>query len=115
MKKLHYNTQMNGTDFIDMMEPTPKLLSKRCKLIAILIRIFLQLSIYPISLLVWYYKGWLIAILTLLLGFVVIGIVRSKLRNDAIPIKQREYNYNDQGIATWYTAKQFCYPEEIKR
>ncbi|WP_304546296.1 hypothetical protein [Sulfurimonas microaerophilic] len=102
-------------NFIDMMEPTPKLLTKRCKIIALAIRIFLQFSIYPITLIVWYLEGWFIAVLTLLLGFIVIGIIRSKLRNDSIPVKQREYNYNDTGIATWYTAKQFCYPEEIKQ
>lgn len=109
-----YNTLMN-IDFIDMMEPTPVLLSRRCKLIALSIRIFLQFAIYPISAIVWYLEGWFIAILTLLLGFVIVGIIRSKLRNDSIPVKQREYNYNDRGIANWYTAKTFCYPEEIKQ
>ncbi|QOP41566.1 hypothetical protein [Sulfurimonas marina] len=104
-----------NVNFIDMMEPTPVLLTKKCKLIALLIRIFLQFSIYPISAVVWYIYGWFIAVLTLFLGFVIIGIIRSKLRNDSIPVKQREYNYNDQGIATWYTAKQFCYPEEVKQ
>jgi hypothetical protein len=106
---------MNNTDFIDMMQPTPKLLSKRCKIIALFLRLFLQYAIYPLSAVVWYFEGWFIAVLTLLLSFVIIGIIRSKLRNDSIPVKQREYNYNDQGIATWYTAKQFCYPEEIER
>ncbi len=102
------------TNFIDMMEPTPKLLSKRCKIIAMSIRIFLQFAIYPVSLIVWYMQSWFIALLTLLLGFVITGIIRAKLRNDSIPVKQREYNYNDQGIAAWYTAKHFCYEEEYK-
>ncbi|MBD3796691.1 MAG: hypothetical protein IE887_02930 [Campylobacterales bacterium] len=102
-------------NFIDMIEPTPKLLSKRCKVIAALIRVFLQFAIYPLSAIVWHLEGWFMAVLSLLLGFVVVGIIRSKLRNDSIPVKQREYNYNDQGIADWYTAKHFCYPEEIQQ
>ncbi len=102
-------------NFIDMIEPTPTLLTKKCKAIALAIRIFLQFSIYPITAVVWYLNGWFIALLTLLLGFVVIGIIRSKLRNDSIPVQQREYNYNDQGIAAWYTAKHFCYEGEYKQ
>ena len=39
------------------------------------------------------------------------GIIRSKLRNSVIPPKQQEYQYNDQGIADWFVAKEICYDE----
>ncbi|EDZ61377.1 hypothetical protein SMGD1_2408 [Sulfurimonas gotlandica GD1] len=100
-------------DFIEMMEPTPKLHSKRCKLISFLIKIFLQFSIYIIALVVWYIFDYFIAIATLLLSFIIMGIIRSKMRNSVIPPKQREYQYNDQGIADWFTAKELCF-ENIK-
>jgi hypothetical protein len=51
---------------------------------------------------------YFIAIATLLLSFIIMGIIRSKIRNSVIPMKQREYQYNDQGIADWYTAKEIC-------
>ena len=95
-------------DFIEMIEPTPKLNSKKCKLISFLLRIFLQYSMYIVSLTAWYIYDYFIAIATLILTFIIMGIVRSKIRNSAIPPKQREYQYNDQGIADWYTAKEIC-------
>ncbi|WP_373001334.1 hypothetical protein [Sulfurimonas sp.] len=100
-------------DFIEMMEPTPKLHSKRCKLISFLLRIFLQFSIYIVAIIVWLMYDYFIAIATLLLSFIIMGIIRSKIRNSVIPPKQREYQYNDQGIADWFTAKELCY-EDIK-
>lgn len=97
------------TDFIDQIEPTPKLHSKKCKLIAFMIRVFLQYSLYVLLPLLWYEYDYFVAIAFSLLGFIVIGIVRSKLRNSAIPPSQREYQYNDQGIADWYTARELCF------
>ncbi|QSZ41571.1 hypothetical protein GJV85_05440 [Sulfurimonas aquatica] len=97
------------TDFINQIEPTPKLTSKKCKLISFTLRIFLQFSPYLTGLVVWFMYDYFIAIGVLLLSFIVVGIIRSKLRNSVIPFEQREYPYNDQGIADWYTAKILCF------
>jgi ABC-type multidrug transport system fused ATPase/permease subunit len=99
-------------DFIDMIEPTPILHSKRCKLISLFIRIFLQFSTYFFTFIAWFIYDYFIAFLTLILSFVIVGIIRSKLRNSVIPLKQREYHYNDKGIADWYTAKELCVETE---
>jgi len=96
-------------DYIDLIEPTPKLESKKCKIISLLLRIFLQYSIYLITVVVWYISDFFMALLSLVLSFIIIGIIRSKIRNSVIPAKQREYQYNDQGIADWFTAKEICY------
>jgi len=98
-------------DYIDLIEPTPKLKTKRCQLIALSIKLFLQYALYIITLLTWYFYDYFIAAATLLLGFIIIGIIRAKLRNSAIPLTQREYHYNDAAIASWYTAKRICYEE----
>ena len=95
-------------DFIDMMEPTPKLHSKKCKAISFLLRVFLQFTTFVASLIAWYLYDYFIALLTLVLSFIIMGIIRSKIRNSVIPPKQREYQYNDQGIADWYTAREIC-------
>ncbi len=95
-------------DYIDLIEPTPKLHSKKCQIISFLIKIALQYSIYLITAIVWYISDFFIALLSSVLSFIIIGIIRSKIRNSVIPPKQREYQYNDQGIADWFTAKEIC-------
>ena len=96
-------------DYIDLIEPTPKLHSQKCKLLSLLLRLFLQFTTIIVGLTTWYLYDYFMAIAALLLSFIIMGIVRSKLRNAVIPPKQREYQYNDQGIADWYTAKELCY------
>lgn len=91
------------------MEPTPKLYSKKCKAIALLLKLFLQYTTFLVALISWYIYDYFIAGATLLLSFIIMGIIRSKIRNSVIPPKQREFQYNDKGIADWYTAKEICY------
>ncbi|WP_457747051.1 hypothetical protein [Sulfurimonas sp.] len=98
-------------DFINLIEPTPHLKSKKCKLIALAIRVFLQFTTPLIGILVWYLYDYFAAIAALLLSFIIMGIIRSKLRNSVIPPSQREYHYNDDGIAKWYSAKMLCREE----
>lgn len=64
---------------------------------------------YLVAALVWWKSDWFIAVGTLLLGFVVFGILRSKLRNDSIPPAQREYPYDDYAIVTWYLSRNHCF------
>jgi len=101
-------------DFVNLIEPTPQLKSKKCKAIALSLRLFLQFTTPIVGLIAWYMYDYFAAIAALLLTFIVMGIVRSKLRNSVIPPSQREYHYNDDGISKWYTAKMLCTQEEIK-
>ena len=96
------------TDFIELIEPTPVLKTKKCKIISFLLRMFLQFTTFITALIAWYIYDYFIAVATLLLTFIIMGIIRSKLRNSVIPVKQNEFQYNDQGIADWYTAKELC-------
>lgn len=98
-----------NVDFIEQIEPTPKLRSKKCKLAAFALRIFLQFATVFTALLMWWLYDYFVAIAALLLTFVVVGIIRSKLRNSVIPPSQREYQYNDKGIADWFVAKEICF------
>ncbi len=69
---------------------------------------------FLVAALVWWLSDPFIAAGSLLLGFIVFGIVRSKLRNDSVPPAQRELSYNDYAIATWYLSGHYCisYPKE---
>ncbi len=100
-------------DFIDMIEPTPKFLSRRCKIISFLIRIILQFTTFFVAFIAWYLYDYFIAIAALLLTYIIMGIIRSKIRNSVIPPKQREYQYNDKGIADWFSAREFCYGDDL--
>ena len=101
-------------DIIEIIEPTPKLTTKRCKLISHAIKIFLQTTTIVAALISWYLYDYFIAGATFLLAFIIMGIIRSKIRNSAIPPEQREYQYNDQEIAEWFTAKELCYTKNSK-
>ncbi|QOY52925.1 hypothetical protein [Candidatus Sulfurimonas baltica] len=97
-----------SNNFIEMIEPTPKINSKKCKIVSFMLRVFLQFTTYVTTLLAWYIFDYFIAFFVLILSYIVIGIIRAKLRNSVIPPKQREYQYNDKGIADWYTARELC-------
>jgi hypothetical protein len=75
----------------------------------------LQYSLYAVVLIIWYYYDYFIAGAALLLGFIIIGIIRAKLRNSVIPLTQREYHYSDAAIAEWYSAKILCMESDNDR
>ncbi len=93
---------------IDIIEPTPILNSKRCRVISIILKLFLEATTLLSSLIAFYLYDYFIAIATLLLMFIIMGIIRSKLRNEVIPLSQSERHYSDKEIADWYTSKQIC-------
>ncbi|QFR49480.1 hypothetical protein FJR48_06945 [Sulfurimonas lithotrophica] len=95
-------------DIIDMIEQTPKLHSFKCKAVSYIIWVFLKFTTYIATLVVWYIYDYFIAFFTFILSFIVVGIIRSKMRNSAIPLKQQEYQYNDKGIADWFSAREIC-------
>ena len=95
--------------FLELIEPTPKLENKKCKLIAFLL--FLSLGYSPLlfSGIIWYLYDYFFAVAALLITYLVLGIIRSQLRNNVIPLSQRELLYTDMAIATWYVAKRVCH------
>jgi hypothetical protein len=106
-----YNKIMKNTT-LELIEPTPVLKSKKCQFTAFMIRILLQFTTPAAALISWYLYDYFVAGATLLVTFIMMGIIRSKMRNSVIPPHQREYTYNDEGIATWFTAKELCIESE---
>lgn len=99
---------MNNQHLTFHIDPTPTLPTRRCRLYARLMGYVLSYGYYLIAVLVWWKSDWFIAIGSLLLGFIIFGIIRSKLRNDSIPLSQRETPYTDYAIATWYLSQNYC-------
>ncbi|MBN2870272.1 MAG: hypothetical protein JXK04_04875 [Campylobacterales bacterium] len=99
---------MNSERPLFHIDPTPTLPTRRCRLMARGLGWALGYGNYALALLVWWQSDWFIALGSFLLGFIVFGIIRSKLRNDSIPPAQRETPYNDYAIATWYLSRTTC-------
>lgn len=100
---------MNNDRLTFNIDPTPILPTRQCRFIARVTGWILSYGNYIIALIVWWKSDWFIALGTLLLGFIVFGIIRSKLRNDSIPPAQRETPYTDYAIATWYLSRNYCF------
>ena len=96
------------SEFLELIEPTPKLKTSKCRLLAFLLFMFLSYSPLLLAILAWYLYDYFIAGAVLLLSFLVVGIIRSKLRNEVIPPNQREFHYTDKAIADWYLSKRIC-------
>jgi len=100
-------------EYIELIQPTPTLTSKKCRFTAFTIRVLLQFSTILATLIAWILYDYFIAGATLLISFLIVGIVRSKMRNSAIPLHQREYAYSDDAISKWFSAKELCIEEAI--
>lgn len=100
---------MNSERPLFHIDPTPTLPTRRCRLIARLLGYGLSYGNYAVAAVVWMQSDGFIAAGSLLLGFIVFGILRSKLRNDSIPPAQRELSYSDYAIATWYLSRNHCF------
>ena len=53
----------------------------------------------------WYLYDWFYAIAALLSSYIILGIVRAKIRNISIPPMQQEYQYTDLAIAKWFIVR----------
>lgn len=88
-----------------MLEPTPEPQKKPCRIAALLLGWFLSYGTFFFGIAAWVLYGWFYAIAALLLAFVVLGILRAKIRNASIPLQQQEYQYTDQAIAKWFVVR----------
>lgn len=100
---------MNNERLTFTIDPTPTLPTRQCRFYARVMGWILSYGNYVIAMAVWWKSDWFIALGTLLLGFIIFGIIRSKLRNDSIPPAQRETPYTDYAIATWYLSRNYCF------
>jgi len=97
---------------IKLLEPTPEFKSKKCKIALFGLRLVLEYTTFVTGALVWYFYDYFFALAALVLAFIVMGIIRSYMRNNSIPASQREYHYNDKAIAAWYLSQNLCFEEK---
>lgn len=99
---------MNRESITFNIDPTPSLPTRKCRFSAKMLGWLLSYGNYLLALAGWWMVDWFAAIGIFLLGIIIFGIIRSKLRNDSIPPSQRELSYSDYAIATWYLSRNYC-------
>ena len=97
----------NESEIIDMITPTPTPKTIKSKLMVFLLYIFLKFGVILCGVVAFVFYDYFIAIITIMLAFIIVGIIRSKLRNSSIPPQQQEYQYNDKEIAQWFIANHY--------
>ncbi len=110
---------MIDDNIIPEIRLTPVFKTLPCKISAYLLSYALKFGALLSGALVWILYDYFFAIATLLLSFVVMGIIRSKLLHISIPPAQQEHNYSDLQIAHWFLFKRYCFesndtPSNIK-
>jgi len=93
---------------IDLIEPTPIPKSSYCKVISKVIELFLRFSIYFFGLILYLSFDIFVSCIGLAIYFIVLGIIKSKLRLISIPYRQLEFDYSDREISQWYVMKYLC-------
>lgn len=87
------------------IEPVPTLKTLPCKLLAGLICLGLNLGPWLIGLWAWLEIHWSVGLGFVLFGYLVAGILSSKMRQLSVPIDQREISFNSCEIARWFVAR----------
>jgi len=93
----------------DLIEPTPIIKGKKCKVFLFGLYLFIAYAPFIISLLIWYMYSFSIGFSFFLLFTLLMGILISKLRLVSIPKMQREMSYSNMEVARWYLDKNICF------
>lgn len=86
----------------------PSLPTRKCRLMASIAGLALSYGNYLIAVIIFLNYDIFIAGGTLLLGFIIFGIISSKIRNLSIPLSNLEFSYTDKEIITWYFSRYVC-------
>jgi hypothetical protein len=96
---------MNEEDYIEIL-PNPK--DKKCKFIIYAIYIFLSFGWLIIACIFWYSFNIYFALLSIPVSYIIIGIISSKMKLEAIPFNMLEMSHSNYDIAKWFSMKNIC-------
>jgi hypothetical protein len=102
----HYDNAISS-NLICIIE-FPSLPTRKCRIMASIGGLMLSYANYFIAIIIFINYDLFIAGGFLLLGFIIFGIISSKLRTISIPLSNFEYSYSDKEIFTWYISKYVC-------
>jgi len=93
----------------DIIEQTPKIKGKICRIYLLLLYIFLTYAPFLLGLMIWYFYGFFIGLAFYLFFTLMMGIIISKLRLTSLPPYQREMSYGNMAVARWFLGKNICF------
>ncbi len=88
-------------DILEIIEPTPSFQTKKCKLLVRAMEYALTFTPLLVAVLLLYVFDTATALIALGSSYLIVRIIRSKLRIVSIPSSQIELNYGDFAIASW--------------
>lgn len=92
-------------DEIKTIEPTPCAKSFTCKLLVGLVSACLYLLAYVLALLGWFWYDFFIGFCFLCFGYLLNGIIHSKLRQLSVPNDQSEISFSSYELARWFVIR----------
>ena len=93
----------------DLIEQVPIVKGTKCKMILLLLYIFISYAPTMIGLVLWYMYDLFIAISFFLFFTLCMGVLISKMRLFSLPITQREMSYSNLQVAKWFINKNVFY------
>ncbi len=96
---------------MELYTQTPQPPNTPCKILHLCLWILLSYGAYLSAAAVWLLYNWYYALSVLLLAFILMGIIRSKLLHSSIPKVQQEFTYSDKDIAAWFLHAYLCPPQ----
>ena len=87
------------------IEPVPTLKRWPCRVLANVMALGLNGGPWLIGLWAWLEIHWTIGLGMVLFGYLVAGIISSKMRQLSVPIDQREISFSSSEIARWFVVR----------
>ena len=89
-------------------EVLPNIQNRKCKLLHYFVYTILAYSPLMVGGYIWYKYDLYFSIMSILVLFLTMGIISSKMKNEAIPPSQIEFSHSTFEIAKWYVSKILC-------
>lgn len=87
---------------VEQIISTPKPQNTKERIIVFAIGLLLITAPFISGILVYIFYDWFFAVAAFLLGYIIVGIISSKLRNQSVPPTQLEHRYTSFEIAAWW-------------
>ena len=96
------------------IEPVPKPKSLTCKLTVYAITIALHVSPWLAGFWAWKKIDITVGAGIVLFGYIVVGVISSKMRQLSVPLDQREISFSTYELVCWFVSRYlFCEKEII--
>jgi hypothetical protein len=93
----------------DLIEQVPIIKGTKCKILLVLVYIFISYGPTMAGFVLWYMYDFFIAIAFFLFFTLSMGVVMSKMRLFSLPATQREMTYSNLQVAKWFVSKNICW------